>query len=164
MVIKQCVLPHEGLKPVQRRQTMTIMMKVIMGGVGLAALASAPAAAQYSYYPQTYYPYRISTQAAVDRCSAAVQNRLSYRTGYYGGYRSGRVVAVTRVDPRRNSVRVAGLASSGRMAYNYGPYGPYGIGAYGMLGSSYYNQAADLRFGCTVDMRGRVIDLDLNRR
>jgi len=138
--------------------------KILIGGVGLAALAgaAAPAAAQYySYYPaQTYYSYRISTQAAVDRCAAAVQNRLSYRTGYgryYGGY--GRVVSVTNVQPRRNSVRVAGLANSGRMAYNYGPFG---IGAYGLLGSAYGQ--ADLRFGCTVDMRGRVTDLDLNRR
>jgi hypothetical protein len=30
-----------------------------------------------------------------------------------------------------------------------------------MLG---YNQQADLRFGCSVDRRGRVTDLDLNRR
>src|SRR5262245_33928415 len=102
--------------------------KILIGGAGLAALAgaAAPATAQYysyypsqSYYPaQTYYPYRISTQAAVNRCSSAVQNRLNYRTGYgrYGnGY--GRVVSVSRVDPRRNSVRVSGYASSGRMAY-----------------------------------------------
>jgi hypothetical protein len=70
---------------------------------------------------------------------------------------------VTRVEPRRNSVRVAGLANSGRMAYNQYGYGPFGIGAYGMLGSA-YNNVADLRFGCTVNMRGRVTDLDLNRR
>lgn len=126
--------------------------KIIMGGLGLAAMASAtPAAAQY------YYPMRISTQAAVDRCATAVQNRLSYNN-HYGGHGAARVVSVTRVDPRRNSVRVTGLASSGRMAYNYGPFG---IGAFGMLG---YNNAADLRFGCTVNLRGRVTDLDLNRR
>ena len=29
-------------------------------------------------------------------------------------------------------IRVRGLASSGRMAYN--GYGPYGVGAYGALG------------------------------
>jgi hypothetical protein len=135
-----------------------LMAKILTGGVGLAALASAvPATAQY------YFPARISTQAAVSRCTAAVQNRLSYNSGYsgyYGNYASPRVVSVTRVEPRRNSVRVAGLASSGRMAYNYGPFG---IGAYGLLGSN-YNQAADLRFGCSVDMRGRITDLDLNRR
>ena len=128
------------------------MIKIITGGLGLAAMASAtPVAAQY------YFPARISTQAAVDRCAAAVQNRLSHRTRYYGGYAAGRVVSVTNVDARRNSVRVAGLASSGRMAYNNGPFG---IGAYGLLGSNY----ADLRFGCSVDRRGRVTDLDLNRR
>lgn len=133
---------------------MTIM-KIIAGGVGLAAMASAaPVAAQY------YFPVRISTQAAVDRCAAAVQNRLSYRTSYYGynSYPAGQVVSITRVDPRRNSVRVAGLATSGRMAYN-----PYGVGFFGLLGSN-YNAGADLRFGCTVDHRGRVTDLDLNRR
>lgn len=135
------------------------MANIFIGGAGLAALASVtPAAAQY-YYPQPYYPGMISTQAAVDRCAAAVQNRLSYRTNYggYGGY-AGRVVSVTRVDPRRNSVRVTGLASSGRMAYNQ-----YGVGLFGLLGSN-YSQAADLRFGCSVDRRGRVTDLDLNRR
>jgi hypothetical protein len=133
------------------------MAKILIGGAGLAALASVtPATAQY------YYPRMISTQAAVDRCAAAVQNRLSYRSsygGYYGGYATPRVVSVTRVDPRRNSVRVTGLASSGRMAYN-----PYGVGFFGLLGSNYYNSAADLRFGCSVDYRGRVTDLDLNRR
>jgi hypothetical protein len=138
-----------------------LMAKILTGGVGLAALASAvPATAQY------YFPQRISTQAAVSRCTAAVQQRLSYNngysaySGYYGNYASPRVVSVTRVEPRRNSVRVAGLASSGRMAYNYGPFG---IGAYGLLGSN-YNQAADLRFGCSIDRLGRVTDLDLNRR
>jgi hypothetical protein len=130
------------------------MVNIIAGGVALASLASAtPAAAQYYFRGSN----RISTQAAVDRCSAAVQNRLSYRTNY-GGYSAGRIVSVTRVIPQRNSVRVSGFASSGRMARNYGPYG---IGAYGMLG---YNQQADLRFGCSVDRRGRVTDLDLNRR
>ena len=136
-----------------------LMARIFIGGAGLAALATAmPATAQF------YFPARISTQAAVDRCAAAVQNRLSYRSGYsgyYGNYATvPRVVSITRVEPRRNSVRVAGLASSGRMAYNYGPFG---IGAYGMLGSA-YNQPADLRFGCTVDHRGRITDLDLNRR
>ncbi len=126
------------------------MARIIAGGLGLAALVgAAPAAAQY--YP--YYPTRIGTQAAVDRCAAAVQNRLSYRNSYGA---SGRVVSVTSVNPNRNSIRVRGVASSGRMAYN-----PYGVGAYGMLGANY---RPDLSFACTVDYRGRVRDVDLNRR
>jgi len=124
------------------------MARIFAGGVGLAMLATAaPAAAQY------YYPVRIGTQAAVDRCAAAVQNRLSYRNSY-GGY--GRVVSVTSVNPNRNSIRVRGIASSGRMAY-----GPFGIGAFGALGANY---RPDLSFACTVDYRGRVRDVDLNRR
>ena len=126
------------------------MARIFAGGLGLAALASAaPAAAQY--YP--YYPTRIGTQAAVNRCAAAVQNRLSYRNSYGG---SGRVVSVTSVNPNRNSIRVRGIASSGRMAYN-----PYGVGLFGLLGSNYQ---ADLSFACTVDYRGRIRDVDLNRR
>jgi hypothetical protein len=139
--------------------------KILFGGVGLAALAAAtPAAAQYyqpygnayGYYGNRY-GYGMNTQAAVDRCNAAVQNRLSYRTnynGYYGGYSTGRVLSVTSVDPNRYSVRVRGLATSGRMHNN-------GLNLFGLLGSNY---RADLSFGCTVDYRGRITDIDINRR
>jgi hypothetical protein len=141
------------------------MAKILIGSAGLAALAgaAAPAAAQY-YQPYGnaygYYNnrYGMSTQAAVDRCSAAVQNRLAYRTSsynpYYGGYSSGRVLNVTSVDPNRYSVHVRGLATSGRMASN-------GLNLFGLLGSNY---RADLSFACTVDYRGRIRDVDINRR
>ena len=141
------------------------MARILIGGAGLAALASAaPSAAQY--YPYSNYGYGINTQAAVNSCSAAVQNRLSYRTNYnggyggyngyngYNGYSSGRVLSVTSVDPNRNSIRVRGLATSGRMANN-------GLNLFGLLGSNY---RADLSFGCTVDYRGRIRDIDINRR
>jgi hypothetical protein len=140
---------------------MTMMMKVLMGGAGFAALAAAtPATAQYSYR----YGSNV-TQLAAQRCAAAVQNRLSYRGNnniigaLLGGYSRntyGRVLNITQVNPNRNTVRVRGLASSGRMAYN-----PYGVGAYGMLGSNY---AADLSFKCDVDYGGYVRDVDINRR
>ena len=65
---------------------------------------------------------------------------------------------MTQVNPRRNSVLVRGVASSGRMAYN-----PYGVGAYGMLGSN-YGQQPILVFRCSVDYRGFVRDVDINRR
>ena len=139
------------------------MAKFLIGGAGLAALAvAAPSAAQYyqpygNAYGYNNHGYGMNTQAAVNSCSAAVQNRLSYRTsnyGYYNNYSQGRVLSVTSVDPNRYSIRVRGLATSGRMANN-------GINLFGLLGSNY---RADLSFGCTVDYRGRVTDVDLRRR
>ena len=139
------------------------MAKILMSGVGFAALASAaPAAAQYYQYANPYgnaygYGYGMNSQAAVNRCTAAVQNRLNYRTaynnGYYGAYNTGRVLNVTRVDPNRSSIRVRGLATSGRVAN--------GLNLFGLLGSNY---RADLSFACTVDYNGRIRDIDINRR
>jgi len=114
----------------------------------------------------------MNTNAAAQQCTAAVQNRLSYRTtngvggilGSIFGLSSGsnaRVLSVTRVVPTSTGVRVRGLASSGRIAYN--GYGPYGVGAYGGLGYG-YSQAADLSFKCDVDYRGYIRDIDINRR
>ena len=146
---------------------MTMMTKILAGGAGLAALATAaPAAAQY--YPYGYAsPYSTNVTAmAAQQCTAAVQNRLSRRSGVSGilgavlgaPMATGRVLSVTQVTPRRQTVRVRGIASSGRLAYN-----PYGVGAYGMLGSN-YAQAADLSFRCSVDYRGFIRDVDINRR
>lgn len=137
------------------------MIKTMAYGASVAVLAAAtPATAQYYGYGYGYG----STQLAAERCAAAVQNRLSYRgnTGILSslfGIRTnttGQVLSVTRVTPNRNTVRVRGIATSGRLAYN-----PYGVGAYGMLGSNY---AADLQFKCDVDYRGYVRDIDINRR
>ena len=141
------------------------MVKFIIGSAGFAALAAAsPAAAQYygnpyaNPYGNAYGYYGMNPQAAANACSAAVQNRLSYRTSnynpYYGGYSSGRVLSVASVTPRRNSTRVTGYATSGRMANN-------GLNLFGLLGSNY---RADLSFGCTVNHRGRITDIDIHRR
>ncbi len=152
---------------------MTMMKKILAGGAGIAALATAaPAAAQYAYgYAQPYaQPYAYgqaygynTTALASQRCTAAVQARLQNRAGIQGilgavlgANTSGRVISVTQVIPRRSDVRVRGLASSGRMA----GYGPYGVGAYGAYG---YGQP-DLSFSCRVDYRGYVRDVDINRR
>ena len=147
---------------------MTLMMKMLAGGAGLAALAgAAPAAAQY--YPYNYgygynnYGYN-ATQAAASRCTSAVQARLNQRgsTGILGALfgintaMNGRVLSVTQVNPRRNTVRVSGLATSGRYAYN-----GYGYGAYGTLGANY---TPDLRFSCSVDYNGYIRDVDIERR
>jgi len=155
---------------------MTIMRSILAGGAGIAALATAvPAAAQY--YPYQYnnyaygnaygYGYGMNTQAAASQCSAAVQNRLYSQNGsvasiigsLFGvssGATSGRVLSITSVDPRRSTVRVRGLATSGRYAYN-----PYGYGYYGALGAGY---TPDLEFRCDVDYRGYVRDVDIRRR
>jgi hypothetical protein len=146
---------------------MRTIMKLFAGTAGFAALATAaPAAAQYYGYQNYGYarPYAVNTNMAVQQCSAAVQARLNNRgrTGILGaifGFNTGfngRVLSVTRVNPNRNSVVVRGLATSGRMAYN-----PYGYGAYGAYGSSYQ---PDLSYRCTVDYRGYVRDVDINRR
>ena len=149
---------------------MNMYMKILAGGAGLAALASAaPAAAQYYGQPYGnaygYYNNNV-TNVAAQRCAAAVQSRLHTRTnagGLLGALlgvntaTSGRVLNVTQVTPRRNSVVVRGLASSGM---NRG-YGPYGYGAYGAVGYAYQ---PDLSFRCTVDYRGYIRDVDVNRR
>ena len=163
---------------------MTFMTKLLAGAAGLAAIgAAAPASAQYYANPYGYSnpyayanPYRygraygaVNTNVAAQQCSAAVQQRLYNRQSIggiigavLGANTSGRVLSVTQVDPRRDgTVRIRGLASSGRMAYN--GYGPYGVGAYGALGYNYAN-SADLSFRCDVDSRGYVRNVDINRR
>ena len=150
---------------------MTILTKILAGGAGLAAIAAAaPAAAQYAYPPygnaygyNNYGHQHQLTQFAAQQCTAAVQSRLSNRVGMQGILGSvlgvpsaqGRVVSLTQVTPRRNTVRVRGLATSGAN------YGPYGVGAYGAMG---YGYAPDLSFSCDVDYRGRIRDIDINRR
>jgi len=154
---------------------MLMMKKLLIGGAGLAALATAtPSAAQYYGYSQPAYGYGYSqpaygygysnpyngyaygamnTSAAASQCTAAVNNRLYTRNGLggilgalVGSYGStGRVVSITRVTPNYGYTRVRGLASSGR-------YGGY-----------VYN-SADLSFRCDVDARGYVRNVDINRR
>ena len=152
---------------------MTIMIKTLALGAGFAAIAAAaPASAQYypSYgapYGNAYGYHANATNMAAQRCTAAVQQRLSMRgrTGIIGqlfginNYSNARVLSVSQVTPRNQTVRVRGFASSGRLAYNR-----YGSNAWGMLGSNYAQPAADLRFNCTVDYRGYVRDVDINRR
>ena len=145
---------------------MTSMIKMMALGGSFAAIAAAtPATAQYYPYGYGNYGYNNNvTATAAQQCQAEVQNRLSYRnnTGILGALlgtsTSGRVIGVTQVTPRRNFVKVRGVASTGRMAYN-----PYGAGYYGTLGANYALQP-DLSFSCDVDYRGFVRDVDINRR
>jgi hypothetical protein len=158
-----------------------MMTKILAGTAGLAAIAAAaPASAQYypNYgysqpygYNNGYSGYGYNTTAnATQRCTAAVQARLNNRYGANGiqailgavlgaNTPAGRVLSVTSVNPNRSTVRVRGLATSGRVAYNN--YGPYGVGAYG---SAAYAYQPDLSFKCDVDYRGYVRDVDINRR
>ena len=111
----------------------------------------------------------MNTNVAASQCTAAVQNRLYNRSSIggilgavLGTNTTGRVVSVTQVRARDDGlIRVRGLASSGRMAYN--GYGPYGAGAYGALGYGYAS-AADLSFRCDVAPNGAVYNVSINRR
>jgi hypothetical protein len=153
---------------------MRAITKFLAGGVAIAAVASAaPAAAQY--YPGSGYGYGYgspyggnvigqvlndvlgngygaNSQVAVNRCAAAVQQRLSggYGGGYgYNGYANagGRVLGISRVEPRGNGeLLVRGVANSGRYAYGYNGQGQ-----------------VDLTWKCKVDYRGFVRDIDINR-
>ena len=153
------------------------MVKVLTGAAGLAAVVgfASPAAAQY--YPgygynndggvvgaivnsvlgggQYGYGIRLcyggNDRFAVDQCSRAVQARLG--GGGYGGYGynnygGGRVVG----DHQRRAPQQSACASAASRRRARG-------GGYG-----YNNGAADLSFSCKVDYRGRITDLDLNRR
>jgi hypothetical protein len=117
------------------------MMKLLIGGGGLAAMAATvPVTAQ----PPT------EVGMASDRCVAAVQDRLNARSGS-----DARVLAVTKVNPHKNLVTVWGIANSGA-------FGRFGEGAYGALGYN-YAPPADISFKCKVDYRGFVRDIDLDR-
>jgi hypothetical protein len=161
-------------------------MKIFAGTAGMAALAAAaPAAAQYypygyssNPYGYNYSPYRYGTygtygvgaNVAEQQCTAAVQSRLYNRTSLASILGSlvgiptnsyGRVTGITSATQTRSGMRVRGVASSGRYAYNN--YGPYGYGAYGALGYG-YAASSDLSWRCDVDYRGYVRDVDINRR
>ena len=158
------------------------MKKLMFGTVAVAGLAAAaPVSAQYYGYSTPYTGYHnygyntyayggANTSLATQQCTAAVQNRLYNRTSIGGiigavlganTMNQARVLGVTRVTPNNGYIRVRGIASSGRYAYN--GYGPYGVGAYGALGYN-YGSGADLSFKCDVDYRGYVRDVDIHRR
>jgi hypothetical protein len=110
------------------------------------------------------YAYGGNDRALIDRCAAAVSQRVNgqyggyqqygQRYGYnngYSGYGNARVTGITRVERRNNGLRVRGVASAGGYAGYNNPYG------------NQYNQAGDLTFKCNVDYRGRITDIDLDR-
>lgn len=139
-----------------------ILDSILRGGYGNAG----------RYGNQYGYGYQ-NERYAIDQCARATESRLNYNRGYgnpYGyGYNNAafRVVQIERVERRRSgAMKVWGLAGSTAYAGNYGNYGGYGApygGGYGQPYGYGYNQAPEYRFSCTVDSRGRVSDLDLDR-
>jgi hypothetical protein len=153
--------------------------KILTGAAGLAMVAgvATPAAAQYGYgnpvgqvinqvlgggaYGQYGYG---NSRVAVDQCARAAVARVSGSYGAYSNSRYGygynaapaaRVLAITRVEQRSNGLRVRGVIEASGAYGNRG----YGYGNYG-----YANRGQQLDFKCTVDYRGYVRDVDLNRR
>ena len=156
---------------------MNAIAKVLAGGIGIAALASAaPAAAQYyPGYPYGGYGYPYGngnvvgqvlnqvlgggygyngyggSQVAINQCAAAVQARLSGSYGGYGyngyGYGGGRVLGISRIERRSNG----GLTVRG--VATSGRYARYGYG----------QGAVDTTWKCKTDYRGFVTDVDLDR-
>ena len=127
------------------------MARIFVGGVGLAAVASAvPAIAQYN--PAS--PVGAHAQLAAQQCSAAVEAELKTRD--YGALSepgTARVLTVTRADAEKRYVRVRGTATSGV---------PNLVGAVGTLAAA-QTPTADLTYKCRIDYRGRVLELDIDR-
>ena len=127
------------------------MVKMLAGGVGLAALAgTAPATAQIN--PDS--PVGAQAQLAAQQCSAAVEAELKTRDyGAVSAPGTARVVTITRADAEKRFVRVRGTATSGI---------PSTVGAIGALAAA-QAPPADLTFKCRIDYRGRVLELDVDR-
>jgi hypothetical protein len=138
------------------------------------------------------YAYGVDQRRLVEQCIAAVTDRVAAQYGRYnqpygygspyGGYGNGygnaygsanaRVLGITDIDRRSNSVRVRGVATANANAAAYGgapyggnPYGGYGGNTYGGYGGYGYAQqpVGELTFSCSVDYRGRIRDIDVNR-
>jgi hypothetical protein len=125
------------------------MVKILAGGLGLAAIAgAAPATAQYN----AASPVGAQAQLAAQQCSAAVEAELKTRDyGAVSAPGTAGVLTVTRADAEKKFVRVRGTATSGVPA----------IGAVGALAAA--QAPADLTFKCRIDYRGRVLELDIDR-
>jgi hypothetical protein len=102
------------------------------------------------------YDYGANSQVVVSQCANAVQARLNggYGGGYggYGGgygydsaYGGGRVLGISRVEPRRDGgFNIRGVATSGYATYGYAPNAP------------------NLVWRCRTDFRGAIVDIDVN--
>jgi hypothetical protein len=105
-------------------------------------------------YNQGYngYGYGANSQAVVGQCVNAVQARLNggyggsygYNPYGYSGYGQGRVLGISRVEPRSGGgLTVRGVASTG-------------VGGYA-------NNNVDLTFKCKTDYRGFISSVSIDR-
>ena len=173
---------------------MTMMMKILATGAGLAALATAaPATAQYAYpnayanqygnpygnqygsqygsqygYANNYGYNNNMTTMAAQRCSAAVQNRLYQRSGSGLG---GIVGALLGANASRGGRVLSITQATPRGNYvrvrglaTSGRSAGYGQYGVGAYGAAGYAYQPDLSFRCDVDYRGQVRNVDINRR
>jgi hypothetical protein len=129
--------------------------------------------------------YAVNDRTAVTQCASAVMADAGRRYGgnsqygqygqqygqAYGQYGQGysgynnrmRVTAITEVERRKNGLRVRGLIDSGMNRYGGGGYGGgYGQPGYGNGNANSY-AISDLKFRCTVDYRGAVTDIRVDR-
>ena len=169
---------------------MLALTKILAGGVGLAALASAaPAAAQYypgpgygynnnvvgqvlgqilNPYGQGYgYNYGGNDRYLIDRCAGAVQQRINSR---YGGYQPyGQQYGYGGYGYNNygyGGARVLGISrvERGNRGLRVRGVATAGTTAGYGYGNPYgYNQAGEFTFKCNVDYRGRITDIDLDR-
>jgi len=107
------------------------------------------------------YGNGVNQQAAVNQCAAAVQQRLSGGYGGYNGYGynqyaygqgygGGRVLGISRVEPRGGGgLTVRGVATSGR-------YSGYAYGGYNT------QAPVDLTWRCKTDYRGFIADINIS--
>jgi hypothetical protein len=123
--------------------------------------------------------YNVNDRSAVSRCASAAvaqaqarYQQNGYNQGYdnqgqgyqgqgyaYGqGYNRIRVTAITSVERRSNGLRVRGQLDTRRGNGGYGNQG-YGNQGYGEQGYA----SGNLTFRCTVDYRGYVSDVRIDR-
>jgi hypothetical protein len=154
------------------------------GGV-VGAIINSVTGGGYGQYPMGNYGYnQVNERNAVSMCAAAAEQRLNYRgqgygnngynngynnNGYQQGYANGyngqaaRVLGITNVERRSyGSLKVTGVATSGRVNGAYGNQGGYNNGYQGRGGYD-ARPTADLRFTCRVSSRGQVSDVSISR-
>jgi hypothetical protein len=104
-------------------------------------------------YGYNGYGYGVNSQAAVGQCVNAVQARLNggyagygYSPYGYSGYGGGRVLGISRVEPRSGGgLTIRGVANSGAAGYAYNSNG------------------VDLTFRCRTDFRGFITSVSIDR-
>jgi hypothetical protein len=122
---------------------MKVLTKILAGGIGLAALASAaPAAAQY--YPQpypnySYGQYGYGNQNPVGQILGQILGYGRYPYGNYGYNQYSNQSSAVDQCARAVEARLNGY-NNGYYGYGNVPYGgQYGYGQYGQYGQYGYN-------------------------